>query len=234
MYEPDDGTALRIATYANDGADLVRLLAGMRWSEDALQQIGDGLLVALRQNTDGAGELASRCAAQLRVRAWEGDEELADALQPRSDAGQVPRKPLHVDLEDLAMVLEGDPAQGGGRIDLTTGEVWPQAVFDDGGFEGLDEDDEDPDRWLYVHCEGSRSAYRDMEWFISELDDSDVAERLDIAISGRGAFRRFKDTVADWPDLRARWFTFSGDRQRGRARAWLFAEGYIANPPFHE
>ena len=53
----------------------------------------------------------------------------------------------------------------------------------------------DPDRWLWVHCEGPRPGYRDMEWFISDIDDPEIADRLEIAISGRGAFRRFKDTA---------------------------------------
>jgi hypothetical protein len=41
-----------------------------------------------------------------------------------------------------------------------------------------DEDEsEDSERWLSVHCEGSRAA-----------------------IEGRGAFRRFKDILSQWPD----------------------------------
>lgn len=40
-----------------------------------------------------------------------------------------------------------------------------------------------------------------MEWFIEHLDDPGIADRLSIAITGRGAFRRFKDTLSRWPDL---------------------------------
>ena len=32
-----------------------------------------------------------------------------------------------------------------------------------------------------------------------------IADRLDRAIGGRGAFRRFKDTLSAWPDLMTRW-----------------------------
>ena len=39
-------------------------------------------------------------------------------------------RPLPVDLEELAMILEGDPVHGGGRIDLRTGEVWPQSAIE--------------------------------------------------------------------------------------------------------
>lgn len=129
------------------------------------------------------------------------------------------------------MALEGDPIQGGGRIDLSTGEVWPQSVLDYAIESGeIEEDDEsdDPDRWLWVQCEGSRAGYRDMEWFIAGIENAGIAERLRIAISGRGAFRRFKDTLARWPDLMDSWLVFAEDRQRGRARAWLADAGYVA------
>jgi hypothetical protein len=48
---------------------------------------------------------------------------------------------------------------------------------------------------LWVHCEGSRDGYRDMERFIGTVRDPGRADRLEIAISGRGAFRRFKDIL---------------------------------------
>ena len=60
-----------------------------------------------------------------------------------------------------------------------------------------------------------------------EFDDRGTgADRLARAISGRGAFRRFKDVLFDRPGLLTRWYAFSNDRQRGRARSWLAAEGY--------
>ncbi len=76
-------------------------------------------------------------------------------------------RPLPVDLKELAGILERDPVYGGGQIDLRTGEVWPQAAIDYAREPGEgDLDDEDPDRWLPVWCEGSRAAYGDMEDFI--------------------------------------------------------------------
>jgi hypothetical protein len=100
-------------------------------------------------------------------------------------------RPLPVDLEDLAEEV---------------GEI--------------EHDDDDPDRWLWVDCEGSRSAYHDMVRFIDDLDDPALADRLTRAISGRGAFRRFKAVLSDRPELFTRWHGFSDERQRGRARAW--------------
>lgn len=44
------------------------------------------------------------------------------------------------------------------------------------------------------------------------------------AIEGQGAFRRFRDLVHD-EDLAEQWYAFSTDRQVGRAREFLAAEG---------
>jgi hypothetical protein len=65
-----------------------------------------------------------------------------------------------------------------------------------------------------------------MELFIDTVDDPALVDRLTIAIAGRGAFRRFKDVIAAGPVVAERWYTFSEDRLRGRARAWLAAQGY--------
>lgn len=231
MTERDTMRELRVLVATRDGAGLVARL-GSDLAVDSLQLAGDGLLAALADRTEGAPEVAREVAARLRERAWDGDAELAAQLGAALGTGPAPMlRPLPVDLEELAMVLEGDPIQGGGRIDLTTGEVWPQTIFDDGdGIEEGTEDDEDPDRWLDVQSEGSRDGYRDMVLFIEQLDDEEVADRLSIAISGRGAFRRFKDTLSRWPDLMTEFHAFSNERQRGRARAWLAAQGYRPTP----
>ena len=228
----DRRAALRSAIFDADGRRVVATLSKGS-SGELLQLAGDGLLLAVAQGADGATELARRCAEQLRERGWEGDDDLADQLDVAlGDRPADMLRPLAVDLEELAAVLEGDPAHGGGRIDLLTGEVWPQAAVDYAREEGeVDPDDEDPDRWLAVCCDGSQAAYGDMEDFIEALSDEDRADRLSIAISGRGAFRRFKDVLGRWPGELERWYTFSDERQRGRARAWLADGGYSPRVP---
>jgi hypothetical protein len=218
-------TALRVEVYVGDAAGVVRTLApGV--SDEVLQLAGDGALVALAERVDEAGELARCCAAALRARDWEGDDELAEQLEGALGLRPVPLlRRLPVDLDELSCVLEGDPARGGGRIDLRTGEVWPQAAVDyeheTGG-----EDDDDPDQWLEVLCEGSAAGYRDLEDFIDTIPDDDLAARLAHAISGQGAFGRFKDVLAHTPEQLERYYAFSDERRRGRARAWLATEGY--------
>ncbi|HXX89178.1 MAG TPA: UPF0158 family protein [Acidimicrobiales bacterium] len=230
MNAPEESLVqLRSAVARGDGPGVVAALATMPLVEVA-QLAGDGLLVALAQGTEGAASWAEACARVLEERGWEGDDDLARQL-----AGALGREPaptlraLPVDLEELSWILEGDGLSGGGRIDLRSGEVWPETV------EGYDEGEEpedagDPDHWLYVECEGSHEGYRDMEAFVSMVDDPERADRLSIAIDGRGAFRRFKDVLARWPEEQARYFLFSEERRRARARSWLVSAGIAATP----
>lgn len=213
--------ALRMAVYSGDGS-VVEVVRG-RLTADVLQLAGDGLLDAIAQDVAGAVEQAEQCAATLRERWWDGDEELADQLQAALGQGATPLlRPLSVDLEELASLLEGDPLWGGGRIDLNTGECWPQSVEN----EEDDADEDDEDRWLYVDRQGSHDGYRDMELFIASVEDPAIADRLEIAITGKGAFRRFKDVLSRWPEELERYYLLRNERQRGRARAWLAAAGY--------
>ena len=168
----------------------------------ASNSFGDGLVAAVRSGTDGSGELARDCVIALGEWRWDGDQELAEALEAALGAGPTPMlRPLPVDLEELSMILEGDPVHGGGRIDLRIGEVWPQSAIEYAQEEGeLDDDeDDDPDRWLWVDSEGSHPGYRDMARFIEDPDDADFADRLARTISGRDAFRRFKDGLPERP-----------------------------------
>jgi hypothetical protein len=219
---------LRGARSRGDGKALVALLAGRPLGE-VLQQAGDAVGGAVAEQVPGATELAERCIAALGERDWEGDGELAEQLAAALGRGPVPLlRPLAVDLEELSGMLEGDPVFGGGRIDLATGDCWPGQV-DSGEWEedGSGEWEEDGSgRWLPVWCEGSRDGYRDMELFIDTVGDAGFTDRLQIAIAGRGAFRRFKDVLARREDELRRFYVFAEERQRGRARAWLAGHGY--------
>ncbi len=221
QWDDEAVTALRMAVYNADGS-VVGVVRG-RLTEQVLQLAGDGLLDALAKDVEGAVELAAQCAAALRERCWDGDEDLADQLQAALGRGATPLlRALPVDLEELASLLEGDPLYGGGRIDLRSGACWPHSLEygeDDG-------DENDEDRWLHVARLGSREGYRDMELFIATVEDPAIADRLQIAITSKGAFRRFKDVLSRWPQELQRYYLLSNERHRGRARAWLAAEGF--------
>ena len=69
------------------------------------------------------------------------------------------------------------------------------------------------------------AGYRDMEDFRATVRDQRLQELLDVAIQGRGAFRRFKDVLERHPVERQRWFDFQAARLEARAREWLAEEG---------
>jgi hypothetical protein len=80
-------------------------------------------------------------------------------------------------------------------------------------------------RYIAVPTADSREGYRDMEDFIATIGSPQLRAQLAYAIQGRGAFRRFKDTLLAHPDERERWFAFRQARVRGRVLAWLAEEG---------
>lgn len=80
-------------------------------------------------------------------------------------------------------------------------------------------------RYLRIDPVSSREQYRWMERFIATVDDEELRRRLNIAIDGKGAFRRFKDALMSHPVDRERWFAFRSDRLRACMESWLTAHG---------
>ncbi|MGH3452281.1 MAG: UPF0158 family protein, partial [Haloechinothrix sp.] len=109
-------------------------------------------------------------------------------------------------------------------LEIATGQLWPH---DPVGMAGIDEpeDFDDPDAFLAVVGVGSGPGYGDMRDFIGTVTDDALAGRLSVAIQGKGAFRRFKDTLCANEYWWGAWLTFSDERQLGRARWWLADAG---------
>jgi predicted nucleotidyltransferase len=81
--------------------------------------------------------------------------------------------------------------------------------------------------WIAIGSVGSHEGYRDMAEFVAGVHHRRAAELLDRAIAGRGAFRRFKDTLFEFPELREQWFRYRDARSRRRALRWLADEGLV-------
>ena len=67
----------------------------------------------------------------------------------------------------------------------------------------------------------SHEGYRDMQAFIATVYNEHLAELLEFAINGNGAFRRFKDVLINYPEEREKRFQFRDDRMKERAIEWL-------------
>ncbi len=123
-----------------------------------------------------------------------------------------------VDLGDAATALDDHSDSGRWWIDADTGEVWlwsgdvdEEAAFDPELRPGARSIDPLP----------FSVGYRDMEDFIARVPGRRAADLLERAIAGRGAFRRFKDTLFEFPELRQAWFEFRDARIQSRAIEFL-------------
>src|SRR6266498_2584105 len=132
-----------------------------------------------------------------------------------------------VDLRSLAEALEDYSPETTWWFDPQTGETEP--YFADPVSAALDEEEEDwLDRGLIrIEPIPSREAYGDMEDFIDRVRDPRARDLLERAIAGRGAFRRFKDTLLDFQELREVWFAFHDARMERRVIEWLADQGLL-------
>ncbi len=129
-----------------------------------------------------------------------------------------------IDLPSLAEALEDHSDEQTWWFDPQTGEVrsWSEYLSSE------EEEGHPGDRGLIpVEPLPSNVGYGDMEDFIGRVGDARARELLQRAIEGRGAFRRFKDTLLEFPDLRADWFAFHDTRTERRALQWLADEGIV-------
>ena len=125
-----------------------------------------------------------------------------------------------VDLEELAMAMEDNSWESSWWIDPETGALdlcSPDDMVDDLELRGL----------IRVEPVASREVYVDMARFVDLVGPRRPRELLSRAIQGRGAFRQFKDTLLDFPDLRVEWFSFHDRLQRRRAIEWLADTGLV-------
>ncbi|MFC9761197.1 hypothetical protein [Rhodococcus jostii] len=223
---PLDLSELRAAIATRDAARFLTAVRG-RDVDDALQQVGAGLPMALELRREQAEPLTLSVVNRLTWRAGTGDEVLAEDLLACLRGEPLAGRVVPVDLEMLGCELEGDPSMSaGGYVDLRTGEVYGESSTDPTmvGQDAAVDVEEEPDRWLRFDRTGSRDGWRDMAAFAERHHDSALRERLERAIEGKGAFGRFRDLVHQ-ESLAEQWNAFSADRQLGRAREFLANEG---------
>src|SRR5829696_9162722 len=98
--------------------------------------------------------------------------------------------PDAVDLAELGTARDDRTPGTSWWIDPATGRI--QLVLDR---------DPEPAGWLRITPMDSDAGYRDMAEFVEGVQHRRAAELLDQAINGRGAFRRFKNTLFEFPEL---------------------------------
>lgn len=130
---------------------------------------------------------------------------------------------LKIDLDELCFAMEDSSYEDNYYLDRKTGEILLISEYmDDEEIEKLrDKIDENPDRYERVPKAEPYEGYQDMEDFIATVEDKHLAELLEVAIDGKGAFRRFKDVLVRYPEERERWFRFKDERMEEKASEWL-------------
>lgn len=219
-----DLRVVRAATVAGDADAFLDAIAG-RDVDDALQQLGAGIVMALERRRQRAEPIALSVINRLTWRGAAGDRVLADDLLGRLRRQSPPARQLAVDLDMLSSQLEDERA-GEVYVDLQTGEVYDEDDTDPMtvGVDAAIDVDADPQRWLRLERIASRDAWNDMAAFAQRQQDHDLRDRLARATEGEGRFRRFRDTVHD-EGIAEAWRVFSDDRRWGRARELLADAG---------
>ncbi|MGQ0576534.1 MAG: UPF0158 family protein [Pseudonocardia sp.] len=128
--------------------------------------------------------------------------------------------PDRLDLDELCFARDDRTAGVTWWIDPVTGEL--QAHGPDA------ETDRGPHGWVPVRSTEASEGYRDMAEFVATVQHPRAGDLLGRAIAGRGAFRRFKNTLHEFPELRDRWFRFRDARSRRRALRWLADRGLVS------
>lgn len=85
----------------------------------------------------------------------------------------------------------------------------------------LDEDE----RYIRIPERTSSSAYKSMAEFIETIEDPILREDLSAALDGRGAFRKFKDVLIDYPKERKRWHGYNAKSMKSEIIEWLDSVG---------
>jgi hypothetical protein len=119
-------------------------------------------------------------------------------------------------------ILDALESHGDGQTHYLNTETGEVEIWIDPSLSGAENPfDPDDEQYVAVPQQDSHDEYRIMENFVLGVDEEDVQDVLRLAISGKGAFRRFRESLAGYPDLRARWEREKRDRLVEEAIAWL-------------
>ena len=80
-------------------------------------------------------------------------------------------------------------------------------------------DEDEDDRFIRLPSQREINEYGMMEEFVSNVRNDSQRAALEIALSGRGAFRRFKDTVIRF-GIEKNWYAFRDKEYLRVAREW--------------
>jgi hypothetical protein len=130
-----------------------------------------------------------------------------------------------IDWGDLEIALTMHMDEQSSYLNLRTGKVELTANETIGSDVGLSEEEVETgfaEGYLIpIEPLSSQTEYRWMADFAETVADRRLREMVDLALDGRGAFRRFKAVLSDYPIERERWFAFRQERLDQEMKEWL-------------
>src|SRR5450755_653614 len=130
----------------------------------------------------------------------------------------------YIDSEMLGLAMEDADLCTTYFFNIQTGEVARFSDYDDEKEQRLEEIDGD-ENWIPVERISSHEAYQWMADFLAEVvapKDSLLAEKLSIALMGKGAFRRFKTVLygagESWTQA---WYHWKDEHLHAAMRQWF-------------
>ena len=131
-------------------------------------------------------------------------------------------KAIPVDLEELGSVLYGGiNAELEWYLDLRTGELLPISADFLAEMPQYKNVAKNPETFLPIGPLSSKEGFLVMEDFVDTLPEGEARRSLERALRLPKPFRSFKDTLMDFPEVRAAWFDFEHKRHRETAGAFL-------------
>lgn len=130
------------------------------------------------------------------------------------------KRKVKIKMDDLLEYFEEGSYEVQHFLDIEKGEIITLMEWDED--EKLREEIESGgERYILLPEQDSRTGYRDMVDFTETVEDQNLQEKLWIALDGKGAFRRFKDVLYNYPEERERWFKFQYEKKKSRLLKWL-------------
>jgi DNA polymerase III alpha subunit len=80
-------------------------------------------------------------------------------------------------------------------------------------------------RYVRIPERKPSKAYKSMADFIETVEDLALKEKLSLALDGKGAFRRFKSILIDYPKERKRWHGYNAKLMKKEIIEWLKSLG---------
>jgi hypothetical protein len=81
------------------------------------------------------------------------------------------------------------------------------------------------DRYVRIPERNSRKAYEAMQEFAQTIEDKPLQEEVKAILSGKGAFRKFKDALGPYPKERKMWYGYNAKKAKKEIGDWLQSIG---------